>query len=86
MFNRKTLGALAVALTATGAAAPALADDAGARTAQTLVQEARTYGQSEPRGAAAGQTDRPRDDRGGATRDGNQQRWDSILRKQSLGN
>ncbi len=89
MLNRNTIAALAVALSTSAATAPVFADDAGARTAQRLVQEARNYGKSEPRGTAAGETERAERERTAEQRvstNPNHDRWEAILRQQSRGN
>lgn len=87
MLNRKTIAA--IALVATGVAAPAFADDGDVRHAKILLEQARTYGNSGISGLAAGQTDATREAR--ATRDDaketldkNEARWRSIARSQSL--
>lgn len=79
MLNRKTIAA--IALVATGAAAPVLADDGDVRHAQILLEEAQTYGIT---GAAAGQTDASREDRmKHENLDASEKRWKQIARSQS---
>ena len=83
MLNRKTIAA--VALIATGFAAPVLADDGDVRHAEILLKQAQSYGTSGITGQAAGQTDTSRENR--MTHDStnaNEKRWKQIAKSQSL--
>ena len=80
MINRKTIAA--IALVATGAAAPVFADDGDVRHAEILLEQARTYGKSSVTGKAAGEVraERTREE----NLSENEKRWREIAKSQSL--
>jgi len=84
MFNRKTIAAIVIATGA--AAAPAFADDADARIAARLLEQARSFGSSDVKGAAAGETERDRTVRrsDAAPKSADEKRWAAILKSQSM--
>lgn len=82
MLNRKTIAA--IALVATGIAAPVSADDGDVRHAQILLEQAQSYGTSGITGKAAGQTDTRRDDRMKHDNlNASEKRWKQIAKSQS---
>ena len=86
MTKRTSLAA--IALIASGAMAPAFADDGDIPKAQILLEEARSFGKVDTRGEAAGDIAAKREQRRNDTRvlDANEQRWEQILKGASYGN
>ena len=79
MLNRKTLTALA--LIATGITGPVLADDGDVQYARILLEEARTFGVSQPIGQAAGEVDAQRARRQDAAKEqlnDNEKLWEAT--------
>jgi len=84
MLNRKHIAALALA-TATASSGALATGDAGVRHAERLLEEARTFGQPQITGQAAGQVEARRDQRREVENlSANDQRWREITKAQSL--
>lgn len=81
MLNRKTL--TAIALIAAGVSGPVFAED-DVNRAQVLLEQARTFGVSEPTGQAAGEVTAQRERRREAKREqltANEKAWRAIKPK-----